>query len=341
MPKFLKAQNRPAFNKAIFQSLNYVLGFLLLLALFREVTGSNDWHWLGRYGLLLLLLVGFVLSLSFYRAEFTKASKKRDSMSRFFFWGIRVIIFILLVLGVLGVLVIFESSDCTECAVYKAVGLGIVTVWACVFLSYFIWAIYYYNINLGLTDEEWEKIDEAKENKRHGNFYSQADIDEEPKYNPYSDQTFGLPAGTVRGMIAFTLLFGAIAMLVVSFGMTNELDPNSLFWDQYEFYKTAFLMMIAFYFGSRSLQYLKGGSSSQLPTGANVTSPIDTDADQEISEDDNGKSAPILAGFEDPMKSEKEEKKKGAKAPSSKGKSKKKTSKEDEDFSQEFDPMNS
>ena len=57
-------------------------------------------------------------------------------------------------------------------------------------------------------------------------------------------------------MIAFTLLFGALAMLVASIGMKNELDPASMFWDQYEFFKTAFLMMIAFYFGSRSLQYL-------------------------------------------------------------------------------------
>lgn len=339
MPKLLKSQNRAAFNKAALQVIIFISGLTLLIGLFREFTDTYaSIHWIFRYPLLLLLLVGFTLALSFYRAEFTRAVKKRDSMSRFFFWGIRIIIFILLVLGGLGVMMILESSSCVECGVYKAVGLGIITVWACIFLSYFIWAIYYYNINLGLTDEEWHKIDEAKESKRQGNFYSQADIDEEPKYNPYSDQTFGLPAGTVRGMIAFTLLFGAIAMLVVSFGMTNELDPSSLFWDQYEFYKTAFLMMIAFYFGSRSLQYLKGGSSAQLPGGpsggANASNEQGGAGENPL--DATGKEVPILAGFEDPMKSEEHPEP----VPVKETKAKKKAAKEDDDFSVEHDPMN-
>lgn len=97
----------------------------------------------------------------------------------------------------------------------------------------------------------------AREKKANGENYCIDDINEEPEYNPYKDETFGLPPGTARGMIAFTLLFGAIAMLIVSIGMENEIDTNAMFWGQYEFFKTAFLMMIAFYFGSRSLQYLQ------------------------------------------------------------------------------------
>jgi len=69
-------------------------------------------------------------------------------------------------------------------------------------------------------------------------------------------------------MIAFTLLFGAIAVLIVSIGMRNQWDENTVFWDQYEFFKTAFLMMIAFYFGSRSLQYLQNRNQPVVPDNA-------------------------------------------------------------------------
>ncbi len=57
-------------------------------------------------------------------------------------------------------------------------------------------------------------------------------------------------------MIAFTLLFGAISLMVVSMGMDGEINENSFFWDHFEFFKTAFLMMIAFYFGDSSLKTL-------------------------------------------------------------------------------------
>lgn len=186
--------------------------------------------------------------------------EKKNEMYQFFFNGLKIVILILLCIGLIGVYAIMTSTDAGPDAIYNAVGLGIAVIWACIFLGYFVWAVYFYNINLGLTEEEWIKIDAAKEAKRNGDYYAQSDLDDEPKYNPYHSETFGLPGGTVRGMIAFTLLFGAIAMLVVSMGMSNELDPSSMFWDQYEFFKTAFLMMIAFYFGSRSLQYLQPSS---------------------------------------------------------------------------------
>ncbi|MEQ9403985.1 MAG: hypothetical protein RIM99_10385 [Cyclobacteriaceae bacterium] len=336
LKQLIKSMNSVTFYKVIAQCLVFFLGLMLLAGLLLEFAGgfADSLPVWARYCILIAMFIAFSFALSFYKAAFTEVKKKKDSMSRFFFWGIRVIILILLFLGTLGVLMIFETSDCQECAVYKAVGLGIVTIWACIFLGYFIWAVYYYNINLGLTDEEWQKIAAAKEDKRQGNFYNQADIDEEPEYNPYNDQTFGLPAGTVRGMIAFTLLFGAIAMLVVSFGMTNEIDPNSFFWDQYDFYKTAFLMMIAFYFGSRSLEYLKGGKSNpatQEPSGA-IRS-----AEQVIPDHSKatGKEEPILAGAIDPMSGHQPEP-----VPEKKAAKPKKSSKKDDDFSDELDPMN-
>ncbi len=145
----------------------------------------------------------------------------------------------------------------------------------CIFICYFIWAVYFYNLNYGFSQKVWNKIEEAKENRAKGLMYNQADIDQEPKINPYKNETFGLPAGTVRGMIAFTLLFGSIAMLIVSFGMKNEIQPNGFFIDQFDFFKTAFLMMIAFYFGNHSLKYLKptGSQHSGNPTPPPTPNP--------------------------------------------------------------------
>lgn len=176
------------------------------------------------------------------------------------------IIFIILafiVISYFGTRLILSDQDCVSCNVYNAIGFILMMLWICVFLSYFIWAIYYYNLNLGKTNEEWAKINEAKNNRTKGLPYDQNDIDEEPKYNPYKEETFGLPSGTVRGMIAFTLLFGAIAMLIVSFGMDKETLEGSLLLDEFEFFKTAFLMMIAFYFGSRSLKLLKDNGNKK------------------------------------------------------------------------------
>ncbi len=201
-----------------------------------------------------LIFVALRAGLSTY---FNDQQKQRNSLYKFFFGGLKGVVVIVLLIGIWGVYEIITNSQCGPCAVYQAIGLGIIVIWSCVFLSYFIWAIYFYNINLGLTEDDWDKIHIAKEKKSNGENYCIDDINEEPEYNPYKEETFGLPPGTVRGMIAFTLLFGAIAMLIVSIGMKNEIDTNAMFWDQYEFFKTAFLMMIAFYFGSRSLQYLQ------------------------------------------------------------------------------------
>ena len=207
----------------------------------------------------------FVLMRAVLVSYYAKPKKEETSSYRFFFKGLKVIIVIILLLGLWGVYQIVFSGDCGKCPVYQAIGLGIIVIWACVFLSYFIWAVYYYNINLGLPEDEWNKIFKAKELKAKGELFSEDDLKIEPKHNPYRDQTFGLPDGTVRGMIAFTLLFGAISMLIVSIGMENQLDTNSMFWDQYEFFKTAFLMMIAFYFGNSALKLLRDKNNPPDP----------------------------------------------------------------------------
>ncbi|WP_420575189.1 hypothetical protein [Ekhidna sp.] len=327
MLELFRSRDKLLFNRILLQGLVASFAFLFFLLLIKEYFGTP---WIGGLGSHIAVIVSFAFfigAFAFYKSTTATEKKKPDSMSKFFFWGIRVIIFILLALGAFGVMMVFETNTGEE-AVFKAIALGIVTLWACIFLSYFIWAVYYYNVNLGLTDEEWNKIYQAKEDKRQGNFYDPDDIEAEPKYNPYKDETFGMPNGTVRGMIAFSLLFGAIALLVVSFGMTNEIDSSSLFWDQYEFFKTAFLMMIAFYFGSRSLQYLRP-NGAPVPTGkdgAPTNQPTQPSMAEQVKKEID---EPTPAGATDPMQSSKPEEVSTKEKPKASGK---------EDFST-VDPM--
>lgn len=181
-------------------------------------------------------------------------NRKKDKLTHLFFNSLIFFVVLLLAIGVGGVIGILNRE--ADEVIFKTLGMCIAVVWACIFVGYFIWAVYFYNINYGYTDKDWENLEAARERLSLGEPVDPSEL-EEPKENPYKDQTFGLPGGTVRGMIAFTLLFGGIAIMVVSMGMDNDLAANTFFWDHYEFFKTAFLMMIAFYFGSRSLEYLK------------------------------------------------------------------------------------
>jgi len=182
--------------------------------------------------------------------------RERASVYKFFFYGNRIVIFIFLLAGLWAVVAISVYNEASTLYVYQTLGVVVLILWGVVFLSYFIWAIYFYNVNYGLPEEEWDKINDEKK-KLAGNLpYKQEILDEEPQYNPYRDETFGLPPGTVRGMIAFTLLFGALCILFVRIGVKNTVDAGTVIWDQHEFFNNAFLMMIAFYFGSRSLEIL-------------------------------------------------------------------------------------
>ncbi len=171
--------------------------------------------------------------------------------------------------------------------IFKGIGLLFTTVWGTIFLSYFRWAVFYYNISYGKSSAFWDQVFKARQKAIDENSTATTDIDV-PKYNPYCDQTFGLPPGTVRGMIAFTLLFGALSLLIVSFGEDGNIDRTSFYWDQFEFFKTAFLMMIAFYFGSHSLKYLQKGGNNNLASNAqnNSKQPTRDDDDAGYVEDE-------------------------------------------------------
>lgn len=155
---------------------------------------------------------------------------------------------------------------------YKAIAIDIILLWIGALIGYYTWAIYFYNINLGLTNEDWAEI-RQKENDGE-----KVTVREK---NPHEKDTLGLPDGTIRGTLALSLAVGALALLIASLGIENTMPLNQLFVDTFDFFKTAFLMMIAFYFGNKSLQYLnsggmiKGGNNASN-TGQSIQNPQPT-----------------------------------------------------------------
>lgn len=170
----------------------------------------------------------------------------------FFFKGTVILSVILVIFAILGALFVYIEHD----NLFQAVGLATTVIWIALFLIYFMWSVYHYNINYGLTDQDWQRIYDFRDMHSKGIPVKASDL-EMPEHNPYKSQTFGLPPGTVRGMIAFTLLMGGMSLLIVSFGTQYSGVDAALLSQQFEFFETAFLMMIAFYFGDKSLKYLR------------------------------------------------------------------------------------
>lgn len=194
--------------------------------------------------IVLALSAAYWLSIRYITQRVEGAAKSHNPYHRFFFTSTRVISVLLAILGAVAAALIYMDNG----NLFHAIGLLVVVIWLVIFLRYFMWAVYHYNINYGYTDKDWERVFEAR---------AQGKTVEAPTKNPYRSQTFGLPPGTVRGMIAFTLLFGGMALLVASFGSDYTENQLSLVRNQFEFFETAFLMMIAFYFGDKSLKYLQ------------------------------------------------------------------------------------
>ncbi len=153
-----------------------------------------------------------------------------------------------------------ELKSAKSFEVYNIIAVDIVLIWIGVLIGYYTWAVYFHNINLGLTNEDWAEIREKK---------ARGEDVEERLENPNSKNTLGLPEGTIRGTLALSLAIGALAMLIASLGKQNTLPPNEIFVDTFDFFKTAFLMMIAFYFGNKSIETFKkfSGPSEIMNTG--------------------------------------------------------------------------
>ncbi|MGB3587712.1 MAG: N-acetylmuramidase domain-containing protein [Tunicatimonas sp.] len=226
-------------------------------------------------GSILIAAVGIVmwLAIKHLKTNHLNSDGRPNPHHNFFFTGTRLLTIILTLVGLVGALFVYLHHE----NIFQAMGLVVSIIWVAVFLRYFMWSVYHYNINYGLTDEDWEKIESARKREKMGFPVNPEDV-KAPDKNPYRSQTFGLPPGTVRGMIAFTLLLGGLSLLIVSFG--NEYysgDQLALIRQQFEFFETAFLMMIAFYFGDKSLKYLQRRWTTNSPEvkdeAGNITKP--------------------------------------------------------------------
>lgn len=192
-----------------------------------------------------------------------KSIRQKEKMNYVFVCGIGFLELILL-LALVFVAFKLGKLDCHNDGdirlLYNLIALGLMLLWIGLLIAYYAWAIYFYNINLGLTNQDWAEIRERKQ-------YVPESADDIPSENPNAAQTLGLPPGTLRGTIALTLLVGGIAMAVASLGMDPTVKANSFIVDNFDFFKTAFLMMIAFYFGSKALESIGYKSTKVLTPG--------------------------------------------------------------------------
>ena len=46
---------------------------------------------------------------------------------------------------------------------FNSLALCIIIIWIAVMIGYLAWAVYFYNINLGLTNQDWDEIRKKKE----------------------------------------------------------------------------------------------------------------------------------------------------------------------------------
>lgn len=149
--------------------------------------------------------------------------------------------------------------------------------WLTAVFLYLRWAIDRYGRNYGLTDEEWKIINpEAYANdceikdyiKKRSQIIERAKNEHdllnpgkpfdghmpgltEPLRNPYFNDSFGLPPGTIRGILALTAM---VAFVLIE--LANLFSPVNLEKDFSEL-MTVFEMVIAFYFGARAVEIFK------------------------------------------------------------------------------------
>ena len=107
------------------------------------------------------------------------------------------------------------------------IAISIVLIWFMIFIPYLAWAVYFYNINLGRTNEEWEVINRKNDE-------AESEDDKIVLSNPYEEETFGLPKGTIRGSLAITLMVGGLSLFVVAIGHPTILRDNEFFHENFD-----------------------------------------------------------------------------------------------------------
>ncbi len=176
----------------------------------------------------------------------SKSIKEKKFLNKLFI-GLMCLVELILLGGIVHIIVQFIKNPGDQ--LYNLTALGLMIIWFGILVAYYAWAVYFYNINLGLTNEDWAEIREKK-------LHSPESADNAPAENPNINETLGLPTGTVRGSLALTLMVAAMAMTIAALGMDTTVKENTFIVDNFDFIKTAFLMMIAFYFGHKSLELI-------------------------------------------------------------------------------------
>ncbi|MGB3465976.1 MAG: hypothetical protein WBA74_11930 [Cyclobacteriaceae bacterium] len=168
------------------------------------------------------------------------------------------LIFVALILGYLAMLALITTviafiRDSDQ--FFFNLAASLLVSWILTVMIFYVWAVYYFHIHLAVDEEELSPLAGQTENIGKAVAFGNKLLK-----NPHLGETLGLPRGTIRGTMALSLLIAGLSLLIASLEMNQTFDANSLFIDNYEFIKTAFLMVIAFYFGHKSITAITSGS---------------------------------------------------------------------------------
>ncbi len=223
----------------------------------------------------LIIAITFVMTMIsifwFLHLIKKKGESKRDLQVQSVLFA--VFIFITLIFLVSSIIQIIADEN-----LFKYIGATIIICWIIVILGYYVWAIYFYNVNYGWQESDWIKHEERVNAGLPG-------LSGEPMHNPHEKDSLGLPPGTVRGTLAISLLVAGLAMTISALSMPDRYEGNMLIIDHFDFFKQAFLMMIAFYFGTKGLEILQKGGSGKISTTSNGTLPTSGLTDGNNAED--------------------------------------------------------
>ncbi len=142
-------------------------------------------------------------------------------------------------------------------------------VWVIGMVNHLRKMVVYYNENYGLSEDEWKMVSPemyAKDEKEKADLLAKKaemiqaagentnhiqHLLNPPTENPHKNDSFGLPPGTIRGVIALTILILFVGFEILNLFSTINLETR------FSELITAFQMIIAFYFGSKAIDVLK------------------------------------------------------------------------------------
>ncbi len=212
---------------------------------------------------IVLVIGGYVLFRRILRSEVDKNVNDKKSN-----WvHVRSIVFMILgfvaLLFVVGFVINRFSNDVS---IFKNIGASLIISWVIFLVGYYVWAIYFYNVNYGWEENDWNEYNRKKD--------LGLETDKAPEENPHAKDSLGLPPGTIRGTIAITVLIGGLAVTIQAISFPEEYSGNKLIFDHFTFFKEAFLMVIAFYFGTKGLEIIRQNKSeSAVATEVSTTQP--------------------------------------------------------------------